>query len=247
MNKNITNNLRAAWAITKKDIKIYYLKPGTLMFGVMFPLFMFLSFAVGRNVETSSLIPGLISLTVLFSASSIGPMAIPTERRVKTFERLLSAPISFYAVILGKALGGVLFSLFIGMFAITAAWIFLGITISNFLVLFFALILASLCFSLLGIMFAMFPTENPGDIMMMLNFIRLPLMFISGVFVPIETLPFWAKTISFFSPLTYANDLFRFAIEGKIHLSTPLDLTLLLVFSGIFLLIGIKLDKKFRD
>ncbi len=245
--ENIKSNLLAVWAITKKDIKIYYLKPGTLMFGVMFPLFMFLSFAVGRNISASSLIPGLISLTVLFSASSIGPIAIPVERRMKTFERLISAPISFYAVILGKALGGILFSLFISSVAILVAWLFLEITIASPVILFLSLILASLCFSLLGIMFAMFPTENPGDVMMMLNFIRLPLMFISGIFIPIETLPSWGKMVSFLSPLTYANDLFRFGIIGKAQLSLVSNFIILLIFAGAFLFIGIWLDKKFRQ
>lgn len=247
MNKDLINNLKAAWAITKKDIKIYYLRPGTLMFGVMFPLFMFLSFAVGRNVPTSSLIPGLVSLTVLFSASSIGPVAIPIERRVKTFDRLIAAPISFYAIILGKALGGVLFSLFISCVALLASWLFLGTAIANPVTLFFALVLASLCFSLLGNMFAMFPTENPGDVMMMLNFIRLPLMFISGIFIPVETLPSWARVAALLSPLSYANDLFRFGIERKLHFGLAVDFFALLLFAGAFLFIGIRLDKKFRE
>lgn len=247
MIQKIINNLKAAWAITKKDIKIYYLRPGTLMFGVMFPLFMFLSFAVGRNIPVPALIPGLISLTVLFSASSIGPVAIPIERRVKTFDRLISAPISFYAVILGKAIGGMLFSIFISCIALLASWLFLGVTITSPVILFLGLVLASLCFSLLGNMFAMFPTENPGDIMMMLNFIRLPLMFISGIFIPVETLPSWAKIAAFISPLTYANDLFRFGIEGKIHLSLTANSIILLIFAGVFLFIGIRLDKKFRE
>ncbi len=241
------NNLKAAWAITKKDIKIYYLRPGTLMFGVMFPLFMFLSFAVGRNIPVSALIPGLISLTVLFSASSIGPVAIPIERRVKTFDRLISAPISFYAIVLGKALGGVLFSLFISSLGLITTWLFLGVSLVNPLILFIGLITASLSFSLLGNMFAMFPTENPGDIMMMLNFIRLPLMFISGIFIPIENLPIWAKTATYLSPLSYANDLFRYGIEGKTHFNPITDLFILLLFAGIFLFIGIQLNKKFRE
>jgi len=94
----LKTDLSASWAIAKKDMRIYYIKPGTFMFGILFPLFMFLSFAVGKNAPASTLIPGLISITILFSASSIGPMVIPTERRVKTFERLLSAPISFYSI-----------------------------------------------------------------------------------------------------------------------------------------------------
>jgi ABC-2 type transport system permease protein len=246
MNLNIINNLSVAWIITKKDIKIYYLKPGTLMFGIMFPLFMFLSFAIGKDVPISSLIPGLISLTVMFSASSIGPVAVPVERRDKTFERLLSAPISFYSIILGKTMGGVLFSLFINILALLVSWLLLGVTITNPVILFLGLIFSSLCFSLLGIMFAMFPTENPGDIMMILNFIRLPLMFISGITMPIETLPSWARLISSFSPLTYANDLFRFGIEGKSVFNLTISLIILLIFSAVFLFVGIRLDKKFR-
>ncbi|MDZ7798873.1 MAG: ABC transporter permease [Patescibacteria group bacterium] len=245
--KNIKDNLLVAWAISKKDIKIYYFKPGTLMFGIMFPLFMFFAFAVGRSMTPAILIPGLLSLTVLFSASSVGPVAIPTERRVKTFERLVSAPISLYAIILGKALGGVLFSLFVSLVTLLGAWAFLGVVIANPLILALGLALASLCFSLLGIMFAMFPTENPGNVMMVLNFIRLPLMFISGIFIPIETLPSWGKLVSFLSPLTYANDLFRFGIEGKAQLDLVVNFIILLIFAGIFLFIGIRLDKKFRQ
>lgn len=217
------------------------------MFGVMFPLFMFLSFAVGRDIQPSALIPGLISLAVLFSASSIGPVAIPIERRVKTFERLLSAPISFYAVILGKALGGVLFSIFISVVGLIAAITFLGVTVANPTVLFPGIIVASLCFSLLGIMFAMFPTENPGDIMMVLNFIRLPLMFISGIFIPVESLPSWSRVVSLISPLTYANNLFRSGIEGITNFPLIANYLVLLAFSSLFLFVGVRLDRKFRD
>ena len=83
--------------------------------------------------------------------------------------------------------------------------------------------------------------------MMMLNFIRLPLMFISGIFISIEKLPLWAKLTSFLSPLTYANDLFKFGIEGKMNLSLVIDMLALLIFAGIFLLFGAQLDKKFRN
>src|SRR5450759_4811119 len=104
-------NIDAAWAIAKKDMRIYYLKPPPIMFGIMFPFVIFFSFAIGRNVPAITLVPGLLSITILFSASSIGPMVIPTERRVRTFERLQSAPISAYSITLGKILSGFLFSI----------------------------------------------------------------------------------------------------------------------------------------
>ena len=242
----LRTDLSASWAIAKKDMRIYYIKPGTLMFGVLFPLFMFLSFAVGKNAPAATLIPGLISITILFSSSSIGPMVIPTERRVKTFERLVSAPISFYSIILGKTLGGFLFSLAISVIPLFIGLLWFETQIISLIALIAGLSLASYCFATLGIMFASFPTENPGDIMMLLNFVRLPLIFISGLYIPIESLPGWGQIAATFSPLTYANDLVRYALEGRTLYGPVLDSVVLVLFTAAFLFIGMRLDKKFR-
>jgi ABC-2 type transport system permease protein len=239
-------DLSASWAIAKKDMRIYYIKPATLMFGILFPLFMFLSFAVGKNVPAATLIPGLMSITILFSSSSIGPMVIPTERRVKTFERLLSAPISFYSIMFGKTLAGFLFSLTIGIIPLIIGLVWFETQIVSLLALIIGLTLASLCFATMGIMFASFPTENPGDVMLLLNFVRLPLVFISGLYIPIESLPDWGQVAAVFSPLTYANDLVRYALEGKTFYGPLLDSVVLLFFTAIFLYIGIRLDRRFR-
>jgi ABC-2 type transport system permease protein len=244
--EQLKTDLSASWAIAKKDMRIYYIKPGTLMFGILFPLFMFLSFAVGKNAPAATLIPGLISITILFSSSSIGPMVIPTERRVKTFERLVSAPISFYSIILGKTLGGFLFSLAIGVIPLLIGIVLFETQIISLLALIAGLALASYCFATLGIMFASFPTENPGDIMMLLNFVRLPLIFISGLYIPIESLPDWGQVAAAFSPLSYANDLVRYSLEGKTFYGPVLDVGVLFFFTAVFLYIGIRLDRKFR-
>ena len=242
----LKDDLSSSWAIAKKDMRIYYIKPGTLMFGILFPLFMFLSFAVGKNVPASTLIPGLISITLLFSSSSIGPMVIPTERRVKTFERLLSAPISFYSILMGKTLGGFLFGLAIGVIPLLIGLIWFETQIISPLALIAGLVLASFCFAMMGIMFGSFPTENPGDVMMLLNFVRLPLIFISGLYISIESLPGWGQVAAAFSPLTYANDLVKYALEGKTIYGPLLDSIVLLLFTGVFLLIGMKIQQKFK-
>jgi len=239
-------DLRAAWAITKKDMRVYYVNPGAIMFGILFPLFMFLSFAVGKDAPAATLIPGLISITVLFSASSIGPMVIPMERRVKTFERLLSAPISFYSIILGKTLSGFFYSLAIGVIPLLIGLVWFETQILSVLGLVLGLALPAFCFAALGIMFASFPTENPGNIMMLLNFVRLPLIFISGLYIPIESLPDWGQAIAAFSPLTYANDLVRYALEAKTNYGVALDSVALLVFTAFFLFVGSRLNKKFN-
>ena len=79
--RRLKNELAAIWFIAAKDIKIYYSKPPVLMFGIMFPVFMFLSFLVKRQISPAEAFGSLSSMTLFFMASSIGPVVIPLEKR----------------------------------------------------------------------------------------------------------------------------------------------------------------------
>ena len=56
--------LTRAWAIAKKDFRLYYLTPGVIMFGILFPVFLFISFAVGRDLSSMELMPGLMAICI---------------------------------------------------------------------------------------------------------------------------------------------------------------------------------------
>lgn len=239
--------LSAAWAIAKKDILIYYLKPNIIVSGALFPLFMFLAFAVGRPGDPSALIPGLIAITILFSASSIEPVSIPIERRMKTFDRLISAPVSLHAVVLGESMSGFLYSIGIAFVPLLAGIILFGTPITNFLPLVLGLVLTSFCFATMGTLFAAYPTESPGDIMSMLNLVRLPLIFVSGVFIPLDQIPAAGRFVTFLSPLTYGNDLIHAAYAGTTSFSPFFDVAMLLVFIVIFQFAANRLYRKFNE
>jgi ABC-2 type transport system permease protein len=243
----IPQELAAAWAIARKDMRTYYLKPNIIMSGLLFPLFMFLAFAVGRNAPPGTLIPGLISITILFSASSIEPVSIPIERRVKTFDRLLSAPITLHTLVFGESLSGFLYSLGIAMLPLMVGIAFYRIPIIHIAVLIAGLVLGAFCFATLGTLFAAYPTENVGEVMSMLNLVRLPLIFVSGVFIPIETMPLAGQYVALCSPLTYANDMIRFAYDGTTHFSIIHDIVLLAIFVLIFQFVANRLYKKFNE
>ncbi|MCW3991516.1 MAG: ABC transporter permease, partial [Candidatus Bathyarchaeota archaeon] len=78
---SLLEELKRSWAITVKDVRVYYLRPPALMFGILFPVALFFTFTVGRNIPSDRLIPVLAAQTVFWSSSSIGPVAIPMERR----------------------------------------------------------------------------------------------------------------------------------------------------------------------
>lgn len=239
--------LNAAWAIAKKDIAIYYLKPNILVSGALFPLFMFLAFAVGKPAAPSVMIPGLIAITILFSASSIEPVSIPIERRMKTFDRLVSAPVSLHAVVLGESLSGFLYSIGIAFVPFIAGLIIFGTPVLNPLPLVCGILLTAFCFATMGTLFAAYPTESPGDIMSMLNMVRLPLIFISGVFIPVESIPSVGQALIYVSPLTYGNDLIRAAYSGSTHFSPLADIAMLCIFILIFQTAANRLYKKFNE
>jgi len=239
--------LNAAWAIAKKDIAIYYLKPNIIVSGALFPLFMFLAFAVGKPAGPSVMIPGLIAITILFSASSIEPVSIPIERRMKTFDRLVSVPVSLHAVVLGESLSGFLYSIGIGFVPLAAGLLIFGTAPLSIIPLVSGIILTSFCFATMGTLFAAYPTESPGEIMSMLNMVRLPLIFISGVFIPLEAIPSIGQVAGFFSPLTYGNDLIRAAYLGESHFNPLIDVAMLCIFILIFQLVANRLYTKFNE
>ena len=88
-----------AWAIAWKDMRTYYLTPPSLMFGVLFPIALFFTFTVGRNLSSLQSLPILLSQTVFWASSTVGPVVIPLERRTKTFDRYLSTPVSLFSVL----------------------------------------------------------------------------------------------------------------------------------------------------
>ncbi len=245
--ERLSRELSAAWAIARKDMRIYYLKPNIIVSGILFPLFMFLAFAIGKNAPPASLIPGLISITLLFSASSIEPVSIPIERRVKTFDRLLSAPISLHSLVSGESLSGFLYSLGIACLPLAVGVFMFRTSIEHAPILVIAMVLTSFCFATLGTLFASYPTENVGEIMSMLNTVRLPLIFISGVFIPISSMPEIGKEIALISPLTYGNDMIEYSYTGVSLFSPLLDIAVLVIFILVFQIVANRLYKKFNE
>ena len=243
----LSREVSAAWAIAKKDMRIYYIKPNIIVAGLLFPLFMFLAFAIGRNAAPGTLIPGLVAITLLFSASSIEPVSIPIERRVKTFDRLLAAPISFHALVFGESLSGFLYSLGIACLPLAIGVFFFGTPVTSIPVLALAMALSAFCFATMGTLFAAYPTENVGEVMSILNTVRLPLIFISGVFIPLAEMPAIGRDIAYFSPLTYGNDLIVYGSGGTAQFSPVMDVVLLVAFILAFQLVADRLYKKFNQ
>lgn len=239
---SIFEQLKRAWVITRKDLSIYYLKGPVVVFGLLLPAFLFIAFAVGRQLSMSFLIPGLLAMGLFFTSSAISPIIAPWETRMRTFERLVSAPIALWAIILGDIIASFLFGIFISGFILLMGIILLGLNIVN-LYLIIGTLLAAFCFSSLGLLISAPPTDNPSNIMMLSNLIKFPLIFISGIFIPVTRMGGFS-IIAYFSPLTYYTDLSRYAIQKTGYFTPAIDLLALLGFSILFFIIAIKWHEK---
>jgi len=235
---SLLDELKRSWAITVKDMKIYYLRPPALMFGILFPVALFFTFTVGRNLPPERMIPVLCAQTVFWSASSIGPVAIPMERRLRTFERFLSAPISLISILWGKMMAGFIFGFGITTLATGIGLLWTSRSISDPVALVVGIGLSSMVYSAMGILFASIPTASPGQVIIPLNFVRIPLMFVSGMFIPLENMPNVAITVAFLSPLTHTLDLLKLGTGGSSFFGLTTNISVLSVWLILFLYVG---------
>ncbi len=226
-------------AIAKKDIIMYYSKGPVVIFGILLPLFLFLAFWIGRNLPMQFLMAGLVSMTAFFSSTSVSPAIAPWEGQMKTLERLIACPITIKTILLGDIIASLTFGVILSLIPIAISLAF-GIT-ANIFELLLAIFISSFCFSCLGLLFSAYPTNLPSTVMMISSLIRFPLIFISGIFIPLSDLPSVGRLIAIFSPLTYLTDIARDSFGLKPYFPVYLDFASILVFSAIFLVASIRL------
>lgn len=243
----IKDELSQAWVVTLKDIKVYYLRPGMIMFGFMMPFFMFFSFSVRREMAAGEGMSRLLTLTIFFTSAAAGPFIIPTERRLGTYDRLLAAPMSLFSLLFGKIAVGAFFAIVVSSIAVIVGVLFLDTSIAQPVLLIAGIILGSFTFSTMGLIFGSIPTRNPGDVQMPSTIIRWMLLFVSGVFVPLSEMSTVARGIAYISPLTYIQDLMNHAVLGAGVLALWLNLFVLFLSGFLFLTPSIALHKRGRE
>jgi ABC-2 type transport system permease protein len=238
------SQFKRALAIMRKDILIYYFKGPVIIFGILIPLFLFLAFLTGsKNLSNDFLISGLIAMTMLFTATSVSPVITPWESQMNTLERLMAYPVSIYTIILGDIMASVVFGTFITLVPVVIG-LFIGVTIIHPFVLIAGIILASICFSALGLLLATPPTNAPSNIMMISSLVKFPLVFISGIFISLENMPYWGKAIASLSPLTYFTDLTRYSLGNGNYYPLWMDFLVIMVFTIIFFVVAVQIHKK---
>ena len=153
--------------------------------------------------------PGLMAMTVMMSVMTGLPAAISHEKEVGTLDGMMAAPINRLAIILGKTLAQTARGLLQGILILTLAVALFGVTVHGSILLLFALLLLGVfSFVGFGIVITSFAKDQETAMMIMMT-LMFPMMFLSGVFFPIQQMPWYMQGISKFLPLTYATTALR--------------------------------------
>ena len=97
--------------ILMKDMKNYYLKPPNISWGIVFPVAWTLMFFLRSQtaIDIRGVLPGVMAMSILFGTTSMLAVTITFERRHRSFDRLLLAPIDLNLLMLAKTTGAILF------------------------------------------------------------------------------------------------------------------------------------------
>jgi ABC-2 type transport system permease protein len=186
------------------------------------------------------LLPGILAMT-MFMSSMLGlGNSIAGERERGELARLFMTPTSISSVISGKIISQVVKEMISASILIVSAMLIFNAVINgSFILLIIVMLMSVLCFVGFGMMISA-TSKTQEDYIQIVMPIAMPMMFICGVFFPKETMPWLLQKISYFLPLTYANDAFRAVMLQGAGLETVgIDLLILLLFTIIFFVTGV--------
>jgi ABC-2 type transport system permease protein len=236
------NRWIAFWNILFKDMRAYYLKPPNISWGLIFPLAWTGMFFIrsGQDLDSIlSLLPGVIAISILFGTTSLLAVTITFEKRSRSFERLLLAPIPLELLMLAKTSGAILFGIINSFVPIGLASLLTDLSQIWWSGLLIAIVMISVASTFLGLFIAVSVSEV-FEAQTFSNFFRFPMIFLCGLFFPIAALPVYLRPISYLFPLTYGVDILHGAINQGNTLPLFLDIVVIASFCIVLFFISLR-------
>ena len=190
------------------------------------------------------LAPGIMAMSVLFTAMFSG-IEIIWDRQFGFLKETLVAPVSRMEIMIGRTLGGATVAIFQGTVVLLLS-LLVGFRIGDLLCLplfFLFMLLIALLFTALGTAIAS-KMEDMHGFQLIMNFLVMPLFFLSGALFPLENLPRALTIVAMLDPLSYGVDGLRGALGAGYQFGFAQDFLLLGGATGVLLIIGSYLFSK---
>lgn len=252
------NNLVGIYTVWLRDVKRFWRDKPRIIGAIAQPaLFLFVlgtglsgglskAFGGGRAVQflpgvknyVTFMYPGIIGMTILFT-SIFSAVSIIWDREFGFLKEILVAPVSRWAVAVGKALGGSTVAMIQGsLMLVFAPVVGVSLTFMHVVQLIPLMLLVSFAMTSLGIVVAARMKSMEG-FQMIMNFLLMPMFFLSGALFPLRGLPTWMNILVKIDPLTYGVDIMRYVVIGVNQYPISRDLIVIVVFSVVMITLGV--------
>ena len=216
---------RGAWVVAYRELLRYVNERSRVISSLAFPLAFLIIFGAGFGRVIGSLAPGIdfiqfmypgiVAMSVLTSSLFAG-VSVVWDREFGFLREILVAPIGRTGIVLGKAAGASFTALLqVLILLLLAPLVGVRLDLGVIAGLVPIVVLLSLGLSGLGILIASFMTSQQG-FQLFIQLLIFPLIFLAGVFFPVNNVPEWLEVISKVNPLTYGVDAIRQVFLGSV-------------------------------
>jgi len=199
----------------------------------------------GQGNYLNFLAPGIIGMAIIFTAIFSG-IEIIWDRQFGFLKEVMVAPMSRLEIMVGRTAGGATVAMLQGLIVLIIS-LFVGFH-PGWLGMVFILpvmFLVALLFTALGIAIAS-PLNDMQGFQLIMNFLVMPLFFLSGALFPLQDAPPVLATIAAFDPLSYGVDAFRALLIGSSHYGLGMDIGILSLVTALFIAVGSYLFSKIQ-
>ena len=239
--------------LSKREIYRFITTAGQTIFPPLISsaLFMYIfGVAIGSRIDFSStglsflgfIVPGLMTMHLISSSYENTTSSLFIARWNNHIQEVLLAPLSYFEMVLGLLAGGVVRGIAVCVGVYLVSLLFEPTGIHNPFLLFYFMITISVVFACAGMMAALW-AEDFGMLSVWNIYVIIPLVFMGGVFHPMEMLPDIVQKISQFNPMFYLVNGMRYSVTGTSDTSIGLCALLSFLFAGSFFFFTVYLFK----
>ncbi len=178
------------------------------------------------------IIPGVIIMTVITNSYGNTVASFFLAKFNHSVEELLVSPMPNAIILLGYISGGVMRGVVVGILVYLTTVFFTNIAFHNIATVLIILVLTAILFSIAGFINAIFARDF-DDISIIPTFVLMPMTYLGGMFYDISILPEFWQTVSFFNPIYYMVDAFRFGFLGVSNTDVLLSISTLLIMIAL--------------
>lgn len=220
----MTEVFRGLWVVAYRDVLGFAMDRFRIVASLTFPLLFLAIFGGGfSNVIgpmaggvgiVQFMYPGIVAQAVLTTSLFAG-VSIVSDREAGFLREILVAPLSRTGIVLGKAVGSAVVALLqVLVLLLVAPLVDVPLDVGIVLLLIPTVVALSFVLSALGILIGSFARSQQG-FQLLMQMLVFPMIFLAGVFFPVDQVPLWMEVASKLNPVTYGVDAIRQIFLGS--------------------------------